>query len=364
MLSGITIIEFEGLGPAPFAGMLFADLGAEVIVLHRKFGGESPGRPEVNPLDRGKKSILIDLKSPDDFKIVKALIRKADAIIEGFRPGVMERLGLGPEQLIQWNSNLIYGRMTGWGQYGPRSKEAGHDLNYIGHTGALWYASNAGEVPFSPPTMVGDIGGGALYLVVGMLAALLRLKTHRKGCVIDAAIVDGTSHMMSLLLSLRNSGGLKSERGESILDGPHWSRCYVCKDGGYISVQCLEPKFYNCFLAVLNLDDDPVFQNQFDRSLWPKSVARLSGIFVQKERNHWIKIFFGSDACVGPVLSPDEVIQDAHLQARGIWREFEGHLQAAPAPRFSNWSPQINPKIPEKDRDRASILKSLRLNLD
>ena len=360
MLSGIKIIEFEGIGPAPFAGMFFADLGAEVIVLHRKFGGQTPGKPKVNLLDRGKKSISVDLKSVEDLEIVRALIKKADGIIEGFRPGVMEKLGLGPAELLSLNSKLIYGRITGWGQYGPRSQDAGHDLNYIGHTGALWYASNAGETPFPPPTVVGDIGGGALYLIVGMLAALLKLKKSGKGCIIDAAIVDGSSHMMSLLLSLRSSGDLKSVRGESLLDGPHWSRCYVCKDGGYISVQCLEPKFYSCFLGLLNLGDDPIFQRQFDRSLWPKLVAILSGKFVQKERNDWMKIFSGSDACVAPVLSPDEVLLDPHLQARGIWRESQGHLQAAPAPRFSTWSPKANPEIPEKDRDRESILKRLR----
>ena len=360
MLSGLRIVEFEALGPAPFAAMTLADLGAEVIVIHRKSGGETPGKPSHNILDRGKKSIALDLKSAKDLEIAQKLIASADGLIEGFRPGVMERLGLGPDALLSTHKHLVYGRMTGWGQTGPRAQQAGHDLNYISLTGALWYASNPGEPPFTPPTLVGDIGGGALYLVVGMLSALIRARQSGKGSVVDAAIVDGTAHMMALLLSLRSSGGLQTERGQSTLDGPHWSRCYACKGGGYISVQCLEPKFYVEFLRLLSLDQDVDFQKQFDKSLWPELGARLAGIFAGKSQDYWQELFAGTDACVAPVLSLDGSVEDPHMIARQIWQHTQGHLQPAPAPRFSAWTPPDPAHIHAKDVDRKEILEDLR----
>ena len=360
MLSGLRIIEFEALGPAPFAAMMLADLGAEVIVIHRKSGGDTPGKPPENILDRGKRSIALDLKSAEDIAIARKLLSTADGLIEGFRPGVMERLGLGPDDIGALNPRLVYGRMTGWGQSGPRAQQAGHDLNYISLTGALWYASNPDEPPFTPPTLVGDIGGGALYLVVGMLSALINARQTHQGAVVDAAIVDGTAHMMALLLSLRSSGGLKTERGQSTLDGPHWSRCYACKGGGFISVQCLEPKFYAAFLKLLELDQDVDFLNQFEKSLWPELGARLAGIFVGQTQDHWAQVFAGTDACVAPVLSPDSSTKDPHMASRGIWQHIQGHLQPAPAPRFSTWAPQAPAQIRPKDADRQDILEELR----
>ena len=361
MLEGIRIIEFEGLGPAPFASMLFADLGAEVITIHREIPADTPGNASENLLDRGKRSIVLNLKSSEDVKIVKSLFGTADGLIEGMRPGVMERLGLGPKIVLKDNPNLVYGRMTGWGQEGPLAKDAGHDLNYIGRCGALWYASDPGTPPFTPPTLVGDIGGGALYLVVGMLSAFLRVKNGGKGCVVDAAIVDGAAHMMSLMLSLRSSGGLKTERGNSTLDGPHWSRCYAAKGGGYISVQCIEPKFYATFLKCLGLEDDAQLLRQFDKSLWPELSTRLSGVFATKSVAEWDDIFTGTDACVAPVLSPEASVEDPHIAARDIWFESDGHLQARPAPRFSSWKPKLSAAIPVKDSDRESLFLELKI---
>lgn len=335
MLEGLRVIEIEGLGPAPFAAMLLADLGAEVIVVHRKNGLPAPGMPDRSLIDRGKQSIELDLKDAGDVKLLKRLIARAEALIEGFRPGVMERLGLGPEDLKPLNPDLVYGRMTGWGQFGPRAQTAGHDLNYIGISGAAWYAANPGEPPFAPPTLVGDIGGGALYLAVGVLAGVLAARGGRGGCVVDAAIVDGSAHMMNLLMALAQGGGLSMQRGKSLLDGPHWSRCYACGCGGFVSVQCLEPKFYAEFLARLGLSEDPVFAAQFDPDAWPRQSAVLAGIFAAQPRSHWEAVFEGSDACVAPALDPLQSARDPHMKARGVWHDFDGALQAAPAPRFS-----------------------------
>ena len=364
MLNGLRIIEFEGLGPAPFASMLLADLGAEVIAIHRPTPADTPGNTHNSPLDRGKRSIVLDLKSDSDLKIVKALLKTADGLIEGLRPGVMERLGLGPQEVLNMNPKLIYGRMTGWGQDGPLAKYAGHDLNYIGRSGALWYGSNPGEIPFTPPTLVGDIGGGAMYLVVGMLSGFLSVRNGADGSVVDAAIVDGTAHMMSLLMSLRSSGGLKMERGQSILDGPHWSRCYETKDHKYLSVQCIEPKFYTIFLNCLDLNKDKEFVLQFEKNLWPKLTGRLVKIFLTKSLAEWASVFNETDACVSPVLSPEQSLTDPHVISRAIWFEAQGHLQARPAPRFSNWQPVEKSIIPEKDADRQSLLAELNTRVE
>ena len=359
MLEGLRVIEIEGLGPAPFACMMLADLGAEIIVVHRKNGRPAPGMPERSLIDRGKRSIELDLKSPGDIAVLKRLVVRCEALVEGFRPGVMERLGLGPEDLADVNPDLVYGRMTGWGQTGPRAETAGHDLNYVSLSGAAWYASNPGEPPFTPPTLVGDIGGGALYLVAGILAGVMAARAGCGGTVVDAAIVDGSAHMMNLLMALRQTGGLSMARGQSLLDGPHWSRCYVCADGGYISVQCLEPKFYAEFLSRLGLAEDPDFAAQFDHGLWPRQTARLAGIFAAKPRAHWQALFEGSDACVAPALDPLESAADPHMAARNVWRDIDGALQAAPAPRFST-EPDNDPRtIPERGEHTAAILKWL-----
>jgi len=357
MLNGIRIIEIEGIGPAPFAAMHLADLGADVIVVHRKGGNPTPGMPDAPIVDRGKRSIALDLKQPQDVDILKALLRSADGLIEGFRPGVMEKLGLGPEVCHAINPALVYGRMTGWGQTGPMAAMAGHDMNYIGMSGALWYASLPGQPPVAPPTLVGDIGGGALYLTVGMLAGILNARQTGTGTVVDAAIVDGSAHMMNLLMTLRQTGPQHSGRGTSLLDGPHWSRSYACADGGFISVQCLEAKFYAVFLGLLGLSEDPDFARQFDTNSWPQATRRLTALFATRSRDHWAQVFAGSDACAAPVLSPDEARSHPLSVARGIWQA-DGPLQAAPAPRFDNRTVQPG-KPPSRDAHRDEILASL-----
>ncbi|MGD9866023.1 MAG: CaiB/BaiF CoA transferase family protein, partial [Pseudodonghicola sp.] len=285
MLNGIRIIEVEGLGPGPFAAMHLADLGADVIVVHRKGGNPTPGVPQRPLLDRGKRSIALDLKDPADIETFRALVATADGLIEGFRPGVMEKLGIGPADCQAINPALVYGRMTGWGQDGPLSKAAGHDLNYISLSGALWPASLPGDAPVTPPTLVGDIGGGALYLLVGLLSGLLKARATGQGSVVDAAIYDGSAHMMNLVMTLRQTDPSWGQRGMSLLDGSHWSRSYRCADGGYVSVQCLEPKFYALVLDKLGLTEDPDFTRQFDKALWPKAAERLAGIFAGAPRD-------------------------------------------------------------------------------
>ncbi|WGW05792.1 CaiB/BaiF CoA transferase family protein [Tropicibacter oceani] len=355
MLHGTRIIEFEALGPAPFAGMLLADLGAEVIVVHRKTGGDNPAKQDVTLLDRGKRSIALDLKDAADHGTAHALIRSADGLTEGMRPGVMERLGLGPEQAHALNPALVYGRMTGWGQTGPRARQAAHDLNYLALSGALFYAGQD-EPPFVPPTMLGDIGAGAMYLAVGMLAGLLKARQTGQGCVVDAAIVDGASHMMALLLSMGPQFSTHA-RGQSLLDGPHWSRCYACADGRHISVQCLEPKFYALFLDLLSLSGDAGFARQYDPETWPVLTARLAGLFAAKPLAHWAALFDGTDACVAPVLSPDEARADPHIAAREIWTQ--GAEGPASAPRFDTHRPTPRPS-PTKGQDSAAILQDLK----
>ncbi len=353
MLDGIRIIEIEGLGPGPFAAMTLADLGADVITIHRKHAAMPPGMPERSILDRGKRSIALDLKDTDDLQVALRLIDTADALIEGFRPGVMEKLGLGPDICHARNPKLVYGRMTGWGQAGPLSDTAGHDLNYIALSGALWYASAPGQAPITPATLVGDIGGGAMYLVAGILAGLLNARQTGQGTVIDASIYDGSAHMMNLLMSLRQTGNLSDARGQSLLDGPHWSRTYACKDGGFVAVQCLEPQFYAQFLSAMELADDDDFQQQYNRSLWPDLTRRLAVMFVAHPRDHWAELFKGTDACVAPVLSPEEAQVHQMNAARGTWQSIDGTLQAAAAPRFSTaeWRPRPSPSRGEHSRE-------------
>ncbi|MET4130102.1 CaiB/BaiF CoA-transferase family protein [Roseovarius sp. MBR-6] len=356
MLQGTRVVEFEGLGPAPFAAMMLAEMGAEVVVIHRP-GAANPVAGARNLLDRGKRSIVLDLKTPADIAVARALVARADALIEGLRPGVMERLGLGPEEMRAANPRLVYGRMTGWGQDGPRSLEAGHDLNYIATSGALWYAGAPGTPPVTPPTLLGDVGGGALYLVAGVLAGLIRAARTGQGTVVDAAIVDGSAHMMALLMSMRPSGNLSMARGQSLLDGPHWSRVYGCACGGWLSVQCLEPQFYAVFLDRLGLPDDPRFAAQYDPAQWPAQTEALAEIIAAKPRAHWEGLFAGSDACVAPVLRPDEAAADPHMVARGVWG---AGLVPAPAPRFDGGVREVSAS-PERGADGAAIRAELGL---
>ena len=359
MLKGVRIVEVEGIGPGPFAGMMLADLGAEVIKVQRPGGAVSPGVPEQAILDRGKRSILLDLKAEEGRATFLRLVATADGLIEGFRAGVMERLGIGPAECHAVRPALVYGRMTGWGQEGPFAKMAGHDMNYIGMAGALWHSSLPGQLPMATPTLIGDIGGGAMYLTVGLLAGLMNARATGQGTVVDAAIFDGAANMMNLLMTLAQSGGFSSTRGESLLDGPHWCRTYACADGGIMSVQALEPKFYAIFLGLMGLEDDPDFARQFDRALWPRLADRLTEIFAGSPRAHWEELFAGTDACCAPVLTPEESAAHALSRARKVWHGDGDTLQAAPAPRFSgqpDWTP---PPIPAPGQDTEAILREL-----
>jgi crotonobetainyl-CoA:carnitine CoA-transferase CaiB-like acyl-CoA transferase len=350
MLETLRLVEFEGLGPAPFAAMWLAEQGAQVTVVHRPLQG---GPITTGLLDRGKSSIALDLKDPEDHRIARALIADADALIEGLRPGTMERLRLGPEDAQALNPALVYGRMTGWGQTGPRARQAGHDLNYLALSGALFYAGLPGDTPAVPPTMLGDLGAGAMYLVGGLLAGVLNARATGQGSVIDAAIVDGATHMLSLLAAM-GPGFDRAHRGASLLDGPHWSRCYACACGGHVAVQALEPQFYATLLAILGLADDPSMQAQNDPAQWPGQTARLAALFMTRSRDHWADLFAGSDACVAPVLSPAEAARDPHVEERGLWLGDS----PAPAPRSGAIARSPGP-IPARDGDRDAILARL-----
>ncbi len=356
VLSGVRIVEFEGLGPAPFCGMLLADLGADVILIERN-GGLETGAGAV--FKRGKRSIALDLKSETARNIALDITANADALIEGMRPGVMERLGLGPNDVHARNKKLVYGRLTGWGQDGPLSQAAGHDINYVSLSGAAWYSGGQGDAPTPPPTVVGDVGGGSLYLAIGILAGVLRARETGEGTVVDAAIVDGSAHMMNLLYSLRAAGGLPDERGGSMLDGAHYYSNYRCADDKWISVGPLEPKFYAELLDRLELKDDPDFANQFDKERWPVLKQRLADLFKAEPRDHWIDLLHGSDVCFAPVLSPTEAANDAHMSARNILREANGVLQAAPAPRFDGVMPPDPHPAPTSGQHTEEILSEI-----
>lgn len=358
MLEGIRIIEIEGLGPGPFAGMLLADLGADVIAVHRAAPAASTG-DDRSLLDRGKKSVVLDLKDDRDRDRLKALVATADGLIEGFRPGVMERLGIGPDDLLPENPGLVYGRVTGWGQDGPNAALAGHDFNYTALSGALWYGSETGDAPFAPPTLVGDIGGGALYLVVGMLSALLRAQRSGRGAVVDAAMVDGSAHMLNLLMAARSAGLMQPGRGNSVLDGAPWSRCYQCADGEWLSVQCLEPQFYAAFLDRLGVAGEPAYAQDMNPQRWPELKDRLAERIASKTRDEWSAIFDGSDACVAPVLAPDDAATHDHMASRQTWVETDGQLQARAAPRFDGELPPTPARPPARGEHTEEILGKL-----
>lgn len=359
MLEGLRIIEVEGLGPAPFAGMMLADHGADVIVVHRKDAKLAPGYPTKSLLDRNKRSIALDLKDPEDIKTLLQLAGTADALIEGFRPGVMERLGIGPADCLAVNPRLVFGRMTGWGQEGRLSRSAGHDMNYASLSGALWYASPPGVEPFATPTVLGDIAGGALYLVIGVLMGVMRARATGEGTIVDAAIVDGSAHSLNLLMALAGAGMLREERGQSLLDGPPWSRSYRCSDGDFMSVQCIEPQFYQQFLELVGLAGHPDMGVQMDRSKWPLQAALVEGRFLTRPRADWERIFAGTDACVAPVLSPHQAARHSINDDRGMWVEAFGLLQAMPAPRFSTRAAQMPGEPPARGQDDAEIRQEL-----
>lgn len=352
VLKGLRVVEFEGLGPGPFCGMLLADLGADVILI-----GRASGAATGAVFNRGKRVLTLDLKQPRHVAAAIRIAATADATIEGLRPGVMERLGLGPSVLMAANPCLVYGRVTGWGQEGPLASVAGHDVNYVSLAGAGWYAGQTGSAPVPPPTLVGDIGGGALYLAIGILAGVLKARETGRGAVVDAAIVDGAAHMLGLLMSLRAAGGYPDERGRSMLDGADFYDVYQCADGKWISLGPLEPKFYALTVEKLGLGGDELFAVQFDQARWPARKAALRALFAQQPSAHWRALLEGTDVCFAPVLTPAEARNHPHIRSRGVWREIGGALQAAAAPRFDGEVPADPVPARAEEADADAILR-------
>ena len=331
-LRGLRVLELAGLGPGPFCAMLLADLGADVVRVDRPGGGVTPVNHDNDLLNRGKRSIALDLKR--DLGTALRLADRADVLIEGFRPGVAERLGIGPEVCLSRHPQLVYGRMTGWGQTGPRAHTAGHDITYIALTGALHAIGTAGGPPQIPLNLVGDFGGGALYLATGILAALWEARSSGVGQVVDAAIVDGAAHLMTMQWSLLAGGAWQDERGVNLLDsGAPFYRVYETADRRHIAVGPLEPRFFAEFMTRLGLGDEA--DDYFDRARWPRLAELIAAAFATRTQREWADLFADSDGCVAPVLSMREAAADPHLRARGTFTEHGGVTQPAPAPRFS-----------------------------
>lgn len=349
-LSGLRIIEMAGIGPAPFAAMMLADHGAEVIRVDR------PGTPHApcDPLLRSRRSILLDLKSPDDVETLRALCRTADGLIEGFRPGVMERLGIGPEVLLADNTNLVYGRMTGWGQDGPLAPAAGHDINYIALSGVLGALGRSGEKPTPPINLVGDFGGGGMMLAFAMVSALLAVRMGGEGQVIDCAMTDGSALLAAMIWGFRADGSWREERGVNLLDtGAPFYDTYETACGGHVALGAIEPQFYAQFLELAGLADNPLFDDQNDRGRWSEQKRALSALFGTRTRDEWNAIFKVSDACCAPVLTMSEAIAHPHNRTRGTFIEIDGIVQPAPAPRYSR-TPCDMPRataVPGSDSD-------------
>jgi alpha-methylacyl-CoA racemase len=351
-LEGIRIVEFAGIGPGPFAAMLFADMGADVIRIDRK-GGRAPSQMEIYL--RGRKTIALDLKKPEAVEAALKLIEKADALIEGFRPGVMERLGLGPDVCLRRNPKLVFGRMTGWGQTGPLANAAGHDINYIALTGALHAMGNAGQKPVPPLNLVGDFGGGALYLAFGIACGIIEAKKSGKGQVVDAAMTDGAASLMTMFYGMSASGFWQDKRGSNMLDsGTHFYDTYETKDGKFVALGSIEPQFYKELLEKTGITD-PAFGAQMDRNAWPALKEKLAAVIKTKTRDEWDAVMLGSDVCYAPVLSLSEAPKHPHNVARKTFVEIGGVTQPAPAPRFSRTAPEVKPVVPV---DNAGSLAS------
>lgn len=359
-LSGIKVVEIQGLGPAPFCGMVLSDLGADVVRVDRAEAVRAAGAggsPEAPPdvLARGRRSVGIDLKSAGGAEALLRLVEGADVLTEGFRPGVMERLGVGPDECLARNPRLVYGRMTGWGQDGPMAPMPGHDINYISLSGALWPIGRGGEAPVPPLNLVGDFGGGGMLLVVGVCAALLERARSGEGQVVDAAMVDGSSLLNGFLYGMRAAGTWGDERGQNLLDtGAPFYETYETADGKWVSVGALEPKFYRTLLERLGLDFDPAAQ--YDRSSWPVLRSKLADTFRTRTRDEWCEVFDGAEACFAPVLDPWEAPDHPHNRARGTFTESFGVSQPSPAPRFSRTPGRIAGPPPRAGQHTDHVL--------
>ncbi|MBA2962369.1 CoA transferase [Ramlibacter sp. MAH-25] len=357
-MHGLKVIELAGIGPGPMAAMLLADLGATVLrVDRREPAGLGVPRPQkYDLLLRNRRSLPLDLKDPAAVELVLDMVSRSDVLIEGFRPGVTERLGLGPDECLARNPKLIYGRITGWGQDGPLAQDVGHDLNYIALTGALHAIGRAGQAPAPPINLVGDFGGGTLYLVIGILAALQEMRVSGKGQVIDAAMVDGVASLMTQPHGTFAAGMMSNERGTNITDsGAPFYDAYQCSDGKWVSLAPVEAKFYAAALRVLGLED--LLAEQWTRDRWPQAKARIAATFLTRTRDQWCAAFEGVEACFAPVLTIDEAPQHPHLQARGTYTEIDGVTQPMPAPRFSRTPPdKPKPFRPWVAREAGEIL--------
>jgi alpha-methylacyl-CoA racemase len=358
-LKGFVVIELAGIGPAPFAGMMLADMGATVIRVDRREAADLgiPGRsPKFDVLGRGCQTIAVDLKSAEGIGIVERLVAKADALIEGFRPGVIERLGLGPDVLMAANPKLVIGRMTGFGQSGPMADRAGHDINYISLTGALHAIGRAGQAPVPPLNLVGDFGGGGMLLAFGVVAALLETSRSGQGQVVDAAMVDGAAYLMGIIFGLRSAGQWQDQRGVNILDtGAPWYDVYETADGKYMAVGAIEARFYQELLQGLGLAGADL-PKQHDRKRWPELREKFTAVFKTRTRDAWTAVFAGKDACVTPVLSLDEAPVDPHMAARQVFQTVDGVTAPMPAPRFSRTTAEVGGFAHPPGADTETVL--------
>jgi alpha-methylacyl-CoA racemase len=337
-LAGVRVVEFAGIGPGPFAAMLLSDMGADVIRVDRK-GGRTPSKGEVTY--RGRRAVALDMKKREGVDAALKLIDQADALIEGFRPGVMERLGVGPDVCLKRNPKLVYGRMTGWGQEGPLASAAGHDINYIALTGALHGIGHSNTKPVPPLNLVGDFGGGALYLAFGIVCGLVEARKSGKGQVVDAAMTDGSASLMAMFYGMSSLGMWADKRGANLLDsGAHFYDTYETKDGKYIALGSIEPQFYRELVEKTGISE-PAFGAQMDRNAWPSLKEKLAGVIKTKTRDEWDKIMLGSDVCYAPVLTLTEAPKHPHNVARRTFLEIDGVTQPAPAPRFSRTVPEV-----------------------
>jgi alpha-methylacyl-CoA racemase len=353
-LNGLRIIELAGIGPGPFCGMMLSDMGAEVIRVDRLTSASS--RPK-DILARNRRSIAVDLKKPEGVEVVLRLCQSAAGIFEGFRPGVTERLGLGPDDCMARNPKLVYGRMTGWGQEGPMAQAAGHDINYIGLSGALHAIGRPGEKPVPPLNLVGDFGGGGMLLAFGMVCGLLEAQRSGKGQVIDAAMVDGAATLMAMFFTFRATGGFTDKRGTNLLDGgAHFYDTYETSDAKHICIGSIEPQFYALLLEKAGLDREK-FKPQMDAKQWPALKEELTRVFKTKTQAQWCEIMEGSDVCFAPVLSIFEAPDHPHNVARNSFVNIDGVVQPAPSPRFSRTKPEISHGARRPGEDSLSVLK-------
>ena len=365
-LTGIRVIEIAGIGPGPFCAMMLADMGADVVRVDRATAvmGGDPDQPPHDLLNRGRRSVGVDLKSPGGVETVLSLVEGADALLEGFRPGVAERLGIGPDDCMARNPRLVYGRMTGWGQEGPYAPTAGHDLNYIALSGVLHAIGRQGDAPVPPLNLVGDFGGGGMYLAFGMVCALLEARSSGQGQMVDAAMVDGAASLMTAFFGMADSGFWSTERGTNMLDtGAHFYNVYETADGRYISLGPIEPQFYAELRELLGLDG-PEWDPQHDRNRWPELKERLATVVAQRTRDEWCELLEGTDTCFAPVLSVTEAPQHPHNRERGTFTEVASVVQPGPAPRFSRTPGAIRRPPPHPGQHTDEILSDLGLDAE